>query len=262
MTRKAMLPVAAAISAAVAGCAVPMLTPQQSAQYCVVEVQGPTGAPVIAQSALLDPAADVATDVLAGASRVGLAALVVVLHPFGQLFMLGGDPGKAIYGAQACDPDKLPRSTAFREFRNVVDSTDAAVLARALETALDAPRAACTQSRARREPAAAPDGRLEIEMVAVIAGCLYDQVQYRVDARWTLNNADSGAKVITNTTQCVLESRREVADWLDHPDQARAEIEGALAATGQRVARELVVGYPPAAQCRLRSDAAGEVGAP
>jgi hypothetical protein len=255
MRRKRVLPVVAAFSVLVAACAVPLLTPQQSGQYCAVEVHGPSGAPVLAQSALLDPAADAATDVLAGASRVGLAALVVVLHPFGQLLMLGGDPGKAIYGAQACDPDKLPRPTAFHEFRSVVDSTDAEVLARALKAALDAPRAACTPSHARRDPEAVPDGRLEIEVVAVIAGCLVGQVQYRVDARWALKNAQTGGKVVATVTQCVLESRRSVEDWLDHPTEARTELEGALAATGQRVAAELIVGYPPAAQCRLHSNA-------
>jgi hypothetical protein len=259
MTRRAVLPIAAVFSVVVAGCVIPMLTPQQSAQYCAVEVRGPSGAPVIAQSALLDPAADAATDVLAGASRVGLAALVVVLHPFGQLFMLGGDPGRAVYGAQVCDPDKLPRPTAFREFRRVVDSTDAEVLAGALKSELDAPRPACAPSRARRDPAATPDGRIDIEVVAVIAGCLVGQVQYRVDVRWTLKNAQTGSAVAKNTTQCVLESSREVVDWLDHPALARAELENALAATGQRVARELVVGYPPAAPCVLHSDAGGTV---
>ena len=33
----------------------------------------------------------------------------------------------------------------------------------------------------------------------------------------------------------------------------KSEIEGALAATGRRVATALVVGYPPAAQCRRPS---------
>ena len=259
MTRKAMLPVAAAISAAVAACAIPMLTPQQNAQYCVVEVQGPAGAPVIAQSALLDPAADAATEAIGNASLLGVLFFGALTHlPLWAL----GDPRTAVRSANICDPDKLPRSTALREFRSVVDSTDAAVLARAVKAELDAPRAACTPSRTRRDAAAAPDGRVEIEVVAVIAGCLYDRVQYRVDARWTLNNADSGGKVVANTTQCVLESHREVADWLDHPTEARAELEGALAVTGQRVARELVLGYPPAAQCRLRSDAAGKVSVP
>jgi hypothetical protein len=259
MTRRSILPVAAAFSIVVAACTIPMLTPQQSAQYCAVEVRGPSGAPLFAQSALLDPAADAATDVLAGASRVGLAALVVVLHPFGQLFMLGGDPGRAVYGAQVCDPDKLPRPTAFREFRSVVDSTDAEVLARALKSELDAPRPACAPSRARRDPAASPDGHVDIEVVAVIAGCLVGQVQYRVDVRWTLNNAQTGGTVVAKSTQCVLESRRTVEDWLDHPALARAELENALAATGRRVARELVVGYPPAAQCVLHSDTSGSV---
>jgi hypothetical protein len=66
--------------------------------------------------------------------------------------------------------------------------------------------------------------------------------------------------VVKNTTQCVLESSREVGDWLDHPAEAHAEIEGALAAAGRRVAGELVVGYPPAAPCVVHSDASGTVG--
>jgi hypothetical protein len=84
-------------------------------------------------------------------------------------------------------------------------------------------------------------------------------MSYRIDARWTLKNAQTGGTVATTTTQCVLESSREVPNWLDYPVEAHAEIEGALAATGRRVATELVVGYPPAAQCRLGADAAGTV---
>ena len=52
MTRRAVLPVGAVFSVVVAACAVPTLTPQQSAQYCAVDVHGPSGAPVFAQSAL------------------------------------------------------------------------------------------------------------------------------------------------------------------------------------------------------------------
>ncbi len=259
MPRNAMLPALAAFSILVAACAVPILTPQQSAQYCAVDVHGPSGAPVFAQSALLDPAADAATDVLAGASRVGLAAVTVAFWPLGQLLLLGGDPGRAFQGAHRCDPDKLPRPSTLTEFRQLLDATHAEVLVRALKTALDAPRAACASTRARRDPAEAPDGCVEIEVVAVVAGCLVDRVQYRVDVRWALKNAQTDATIVAKATQCVLESRRPVEDWLDHPSEAQAEVESALAAVGQRVARELVVGYPPAAPCVLRSDTSGSV---
>ena len=256
MTRKAMLPVAAILSVVVAACAVPMLTPQQSGQYCAVDVRGPSGAPAFVPGTLLDPAAEAGAEALANASLVGVFFLGVLTNlPLLEL----GDPRAGIHAAHACDPDKLPRASAPIEFKRVVDTTEADVLTRALKSALDAPRAACSSPRARGDRAAGPDGRLEIESVGVVAGCLYGQMAYRVDVRWTLNNADSGTRVVANTTQCVLESRRAVEDWLDRPAEAHAEIEGALAATGQRVAKELIVGYLPAAQCRLGSDAAGNV---
>ncbi len=266
MTRRSVLLVAAAFSVVVAACAIPMLTPQQNAQYCAVEVRGPSGAPLFAQGALLDPGAEARMEALPDAALAGTIAGSFALRFF--LYPLGGlipwsDPrpaaNAAIRAAHACEPDKLPRPSAVTEFRHVLDTTHAEVLARALEAELDAPRPACTSARSRRDPAAAPDGHVEIEVVAVVAGCLVDRVQYRVDVRWTLKNAQTGGPVAKNTTQCVLTSSREVVDWLDHPALARAELENALAATGQRVARELVVGYPPAAPCVLHADAGGTV---
>ena len=258
MRRKAMLPAAAVMVGLLNACAVPMLTSLQSSQYCEVDVQGPSGPPVLVQGTLLDPATEASVEVLANASLVGWIALVFVLRPL-PVDLITKDPRPAIHAAHACDPGRVVGPSTWLDFVPVMRTADAQTLARALKATLDAPRSECASPRARRDPAAGPDGRVEIEAVSLVVGCLYGRMSYRIDARWTLKNAQTGGTVATTTTQCVLESSREVADWLDYPVEAHAEIEGALAATGRRVATELVVGYPPAAQCRLGADAAGTV---
>ncbi len=257
MGRRMILPLVAGFSGLVAACAIPLLTPQQNSQYCEIEVQGPSGPPVFVQGTLLDPIAETSAEAFANASLVGLFVLGLVTRL--PLLDLSGDPRAAVQAAHACDPARLVRPGAQLEFELVLRTADAQALARALKSALDAPRGKCASPRASRGHGTGPDGRLEIEEVSVVAGCLYGRMGYRVDVRWILRNAGSGDKVAATTTQCVLESFREVGDWLAHPDLARAEIEGAFAATGQRVGTDLVVGYPPAAQCRLGSDAEGRV---
>ncbi|HSN45800.1 MAG TPA: hypothetical protein VLW08_05535, partial [Casimicrobiaceae bacterium] len=106
MRRKAMLPAAAVVVGLLNACAVPMLTSLQSSQYCEVDVQGPSGPPVLVQGTLLDPATEASVEALANASLVGWIALVFVLRPLpGDL--ITQDPRPAIHAAHACDPGRV-----------------------------------------------------------------------------------------------------------------------------------------------------------
>ena len=190
--RSLILPLVAAFTGLVAACAIPLLTPQQqNSQYCEIEVQGPSGPPVFVQGTLLDPIAETSAEAFANASLVGLFVLGLVAPPL-RLLQLPRDPRAAVHAAHACDPARLVRPGAQLEFELVLRTADAQALARALKSALDAPRGKCASPRASRGHDTGPDGRLEIEEVSVAAGCLYGRMGYRVDVRWVLRNAGSG----------------------------------------------------------------------
>ena len=103
-----------------------------------------------------------------------------------------------------------------------------------------------------------PDATIDIEKFDAGMSCAYSQQQYWIAVQWRTKVAATGRQLNWTTTRCAQTSFRTVDDWYADPERARAEIENAFAATGRRMAGQLLAKDMPY-QCELRSDATGAV---
>jgi hypothetical protein len=235
-----------AVAFLLTACAVPLLAPEDRKQVCEVAVVEKFAAPVFHANVLAGPAGG-----LAGAGGGALQGLIggfpgaIVTVPLGAL--IGGVAGTTCAAAGMSHPD------AETDFGTFLRAANASALKLALEAEMNAPRAECSRPRTT-----SPDAAIEIEKLAAGMGCAFGQHSYWVEVQWRTTIAATGRQLNWTTTRCAQTSFRTVDDWFTDPERARAEIEHVFAATGRRMAAQLLAKDMPY-ECKLRSDAAGEV---
>jgi hypothetical protein len=237
-------------SGVLAGCAYPLLAPDDRKNFCDVVVEEQFGSPEFHPN-IYSSAAGALVGAGEGA-RVGAGGgyIAIITVPIGAL--IGAAAGATCAAAGLSHPD------ADAEFERFLLAADASVLKRALETDLKAPRAECGPARTDVSGIAMPDAVVAIEKVDFQMGCLLGQQEYWITVQWHTTNAKTQRVLNSSTTKCTLTSFRDVEDWFAHPDRATAEIEGALTRTGQRMAGLLLTENLPY-ECKLRSLETGEV---
>ena len=194
-----------------------------------------------------NPVANPAGGAAFGAGSAALIALgVVALNP---IAVIQGAVGVA--AGLGCGAAGAAHPNAETDFRSIVVTADRGALKRALEAELVAPRPAC-----RKVPEVAmalPDTVIQVESVVLTMGCPTGQQAYNVTVKWRAMSA-TGRKVLTeSTTRCVQVSAKDVDTWSVDAERARAEVNGALARTGQRIAAELL-GGDKWAPCKFQPD--------
>jgi len=242
---------AAVMSGVLAGCAYPLLAPDDRKNFCDVVVEEQFGSPEFhpnVYSSASGALAGVGEGARAGAGAGPYAAILAV--PIGAL--IGAAAGTACAAAGLSHPD------ADADFERFLLAADASVLKRALEADLKAPRAECRPARTDVSGIAMPDAVVAIEKVEFQMGCLLGRQEYWITVHWHTTNARTQHVLNSSTTKCTLTSFKNVDDWFAHPDRATAEIEGVLARTGQRMAALLISENLPY-ECQLRSLETGEV---
>ncbi len=260
MGRKTNLPAAAVLSVFLAACALPLLTLDQSKQLCQVAVHEKFGPPTFIASPAAHPVIGPAMGLVGAVALVGAGALIVLAPPIGaSFFIMPGSYGAFGTDAVACSIGRLAHPSAEADFERVLRTADTGVLARSLESTINAPRDECARVRADRAPDAGPDSRIEVQEIRVGTGCMYGQMEYWVTVRWSLLNVQTGKEVTSDVTRCSQKSFRGIEDWFAHPDRARAEIEGVLAATGRHMTQLLLARDSVLPQCNLASNEANEV---
>jgi hypothetical protein len=253
MRRKAFLPAAAVVVGLLTACAVPLLSPDQRKEICQVVVDEKFGPPVFEPNVLSNPAG--------GLTGAGLGALGGLAFAPSILMIFTIPIGAAIgaAGGTACGIASLTHPSADADFVSVLRAADIGVLARAVETEFNAPRAECVRVRADRASTAAPDGVIEIEKVRVGMGCVLGQMEYWIAVDWRTVNLRSKREINSTLTRCAFTSTRNVDDWFADRGQARHEIEKVLAATGRRMVLQLLAQDVVQVECRLRANDAGEI---
>jgi hypothetical protein len=249
------LPVAsvAAVTTLLTACGVPLLVPDDRKLVCEVAIVEKFDAPSFHENVLAGPAGGLA-GAGAGALQglgygmVGYAAIITV--PIGAL--IGAVAGTTCAAAGLGHPNA---ETDFAEFLNAVD---ASAMKKALVAELKAPRAECSPTRDIGSSASAPDAVIDIEKIDAGMGCAFGQQQYWLAVKWRTTVAATGRQLNETTTRCEQTSFRSVDDWFADPERARTEIEHVFAATGRRMAAQLLAQDMPY-ECKLRSLESGEV---
>ncbi len=200
-----------------------------------------------------NPVANPAGGALFGAGSAALIALgVLALNPIAVIQGAAGiAAGLGCGAAGAAHPD------AETDFREIAVMADRGALKRALEAEFVAPRPACRNvSEGAMAP---PDTVIQIESVVLTLGCPTGQQAYNVTVKWRAMSATSRKVLTESTTRCVQVSAKDVDSWSADAVQARAEVNGALARTGHRIAAELL-GADKWAPCRFQPDEPVETG--
>jgi hypothetical protein len=238
---------AAAVTFFVTACAAPLLSPEDRKQVCSVAVAGTADGPAFRENVFAGPAGG-----LAGAGVGALQGLIysggygaIVTVPLGALI--------GAVGGTACAASGLSHPNAQADFERLLKAADAGALPRALEAEMNAPRAECS-----RPGAPGPDATVDIEKLESGMACVYSRQQYWIAVQWRTRIAATGRELNRTTTRCEQTSYRTVDDWFGDPERARAELENAFAATGRRMAGQLLAKDMPY-ECQLHSDATGAV---
>ena len=232
----------------VTACAVPLLAPEDRRQVCSVVVGEISDPPNFHENVYAGSAGG-----LAGAGAGALQGLiysggfpgVIVTVPLGALI--------GAVGGTACAASGFSHPNAQADFERLLEAVDANALKRALESEMNAPRAECSRTRTT-----GPDATIEIEKLDAGMGCPFSQQQYWIAVQWRTKLAATGRQLNWSTTRCAQTSFRNVDDWFADPERARAEIENTFAATGRRMAAQLLAKDMPY-ECTLRSDSTGAV---
>lgn len=253
MRGKAILPAVAVALGLLTSCAVPLLTLNERKQVCQVTVNERFGAPVFEPNVLSNPAG--------GLTEAGLGALGGLVVPPNILMIFTIPIGAAIgaAGGSACAVASLAHPTADADFVSVLRAADVGLLARTVAAEYNAPRAECSQARATRASAAGPEGVIEIEKVRVGMGCLFGQMEYWIAVDWRIVSLRTRKELHSVLTRCAFTSTRNVDDWFADRPWAQEEIERVLAATGRRMVLQLLAEDVIGVECRLQSNAAGEI---
>ena len=106
---------------------------------------------------------------------------------------------------------------------------------------------------------APPDTVIQIKSVVLTLGCPTGQQAYNVTVNWRAMSATSRKVLTESTTRCVQVSAKDVDTWSADAAQARAEVNGALAGTGHRIAAELL-GADKWVPCRFQPDGRAAAG--
>jgi hypothetical protein len=249
---RSCFPFAAAVmtSGILAACAYPLLAPDDRKNFCDFAVEENFGSlefhPNIYSSA---------AGALAGAGEGALAGsgsgyFAIIMVPIGAL--IGAAAGAS------CAAAGLSHPNAEADFERFLLAADASALKSALEADLNAPRAECRRPRADVFGMTAPDALVAIEKIEFQMGCLLGRQEYWITVQWHTTSAKSQRVLNSSTTKCMLTSFHDVDEWFAHPERAKAEIEGLLTRTGQRMAGLLLSDNLPY-ECKLRSLETGEV---
>jgi hypothetical protein len=218
----------AAVTLLLTACGVPLLAPDDRKQVCRFTVVEKFEAPVFHENVLAGPAGG-----LVGAGGGALQGLVggfpgaVVTVPLGAL--IGAVAGTTCAAAGMSHPD------AESDFAHFLQAADVAALKHALESDLNAPRAECSQPRA-----GGADATIEIEKIDAGMGCSFGRQEYWIAVQWRTTLAATGRQLNWTTTRFEQKSPLAVDDWFNDSARARAELEQAFAATGRRMAAQLL----------------------
>jgi len=219
------------------GCAHTALAPDDSGRVCRIAVERTADAPVFHGNKFFDP--------------VGGPALGVAGGVFG-FFTVGPFAIAAAAQAAQCGAASVTSPTAELDLQNAMRAAGTEPLERAL--------AAESALRARgcgRAGAAAPETRVVIERIDYGMMCP-ETYRYWIEVKWRAVAASGDRALGGATTRCIVISSRTMEEWVADPGRARAEVERALARTGERVAAGLLA-TDASGGCVLRSDDAGEV---
>ena len=200
-----------------------------------------------------NPVANPAGGSLVGAGSAALIALgIVALNP---IAVIQGAVGVA--AGLGCGAAGAARPNAETDFREIVVMADRGALKRALEAELVARRPAC-----RNVPEggiALPDTVIQVESVVLTMGCPTGRQAYYITVKWRAMSATSRKVLTESTTRCMQVSAKDVDTWSADAEHARAEVNGALARTGQRIAAELL-GADKWSDCRFQPDEPADAG--
>jgi hypothetical protein len=148
-----------------------------------------------------------------------------------------------------CGVGSVAHPNAAADFQRAFAAADVTVLARSLESSLDAPRPACTS----RPATPAADVVVTLQKIEPAPGCAYGDWDYSIWVTWRATRADGAEVVPERRLQCTHGSQRDFDAWFGDPALARQEIEQVLAAIGARIAQDLLADEAPQKSCVLRS---------
>ena len=214
-----------ALALVLTGCATPFLQPEDRKEACSIVVEEKFGTPVFEANLFSNVAGP-----LTG------AALGLFIGPQAVL-LVGHGTACAIAAAQ--------HPTADATFRQFLQEADSGSLKRALESGLEAPRAECDRPAPADDLKAPPDAVVVIEKVKAGTGCLYGKQELWVEVKWRTVANRTGRVMNEAITRQQWKSSRTVEDWLEHPTEARAEIESVLEQIGGRMVARLLTDKDP-----------------
>jgi hypothetical protein len=235
----------AAVAVLLTACARPLLAPADRNLVCEIGVADIAVAPAFHENALAGPTGGLlgAAQGAATGSFGGMGAIITM--PLGALI--------GAVGGTLCASAGMSHPTAAADFEKLLHAADTGALKRTLEAELKAARADCSPLRT-----AGPVATVAIEKLDVGMGCPFGQQEYWIAAQWRTTIPATGREINWTLTRCTLTSFHTVDDWFADAERARAEIENGFAAVGRRIGTELV-SKGMTYECKLRSDAAGEV---
>lgn len=183
--------------------------------------------------------------VIGPAAGVGLGAVWLFVFP-------PMAPVVAVHGI-ACGIASVKYPNAETDLARVFETVDRASLERGVRDALAASSDRCGKGDGDPSATGAPPTVIRIERVVYNIACSQDNQKYGITVTWRAM-AVPGNRVLRNvSTYCVHTSLVDAGRWAADADRARAEIERALASTGQRIVLELFATdllfacqYPPA----------------
>lgn len=254
MRRRAVLPAAAVLVGLLTACTAPLLTPDERKEVCQVVAAEKFGAPAFEPNVLSNPAGG-----FAGAGLGALKGLWLTGDPRGAIVTVPIGAVIGAVGGSACAIAALAHPTADADFEGMLRAAEIGVLARTVVAQCNAPRDECCEVRARRESAADPDAVIEIDKVRAGMACVFGRMEYWIAVDWRTVSLRSKREISLTRTRCTLVSSRSVDDWFADRAYAQKEIEGAFAATGRRMALQLLSDDVLRGECRLQSSADGAV---
>jgi len=194
-----------------------------------------------------NPVADPAGGAVFGAGSAALIALgVIALNP---LAVIQGAVGVA--AGLGCGAAGAAHPNADTDFREIVVMADRGALKRAIEAEFVAPRPACRN--VSEGAMALLDTVIQVESVVLTMGCPAGRQAYNITVKWRAVSAIDRKVLTESTTRCIQVSAKDVDTWSVDAEHARAEVNGALARTGQRIAAELL-GADKWAACKFQPD--------
>jgi hypothetical protein len=237
----------------VSACMRGLLVPEDRTHVCQVAVEDKSDSPVFHANPLSSPAG--------GLVGAGEGALGGLLYGGGSLLTLITLPIGAVIGAAggtACAAASLNHPTAEADFEMLLQAASRGALRDALEADSSAPRPACRSTTGDASAVTAVDTIVEIEKIDAGMACAFGKQEYWISVKWRAMTATTHRVLGETTTRCSQTSFLDVDEWFADPDQALVEIERVLAATGRRMARQLVSSGGPL-ECKFRSTMSGEI---